>query len=172
MVRGGVLTLAIVALAAAPAMAETPPIEGGTNVGGQVEGGISAGARATGALCWTLPQAGGFSSFKRAGTFTFSFNVLMTTTEKAGQLDIVDGDTASGSKLGHMASASKRLPDALEARIGKPAFQPLDESLDPFQASGPFTRKASKVTLRQKVRSKPSGTYRKVLLITGSTETP
>jgi hypothetical protein len=162
MVRGGVLTLAIVALAAAPAMAETPPIEGGTNVGGQVEGSLEL----------ILPQAGGFSSFKRAGTFTFSFNVLMTTTEKAGQLDIVDGDTASGSKLGHMASGSKRLPDPLEARIGKAAFQPLDEALDPFQASGPFTRKASKVTLRQKVRSKPSGTYRKVLLITGSTETP
>jgi hypothetical protein len=119
-----------------------------------------------------LPQTNGFASFKRAGTFTLSFNVMMTTTENAGQLDIVDGDTASGSKLGHMSAGSKRLPDALEARIGKAAFQPLDESLDPFNLSGPFTRKTSKVTLRQKVRSKPSGTYRKLVLITASSETP
>jgi hypothetical protein len=162
MVRGGVLTLAIAALAAAPAMADTPPIEDGTNVGGEAPSVVEL----------ILPQTSGFASFKRAGTFTLSFNVMMTTTEKAGQLDVVDGDTASGSKLGHMASGSKRLPDPLEARIGKAAFQPLDESLDPFHAAGPFTRKASKVTLRQKVRSKPSGTYRKVLLITASSETP
>jgi hypothetical protein len=162
MVRGGVLTLAIAALAAAPAMAETPPIEGGTNVGGEAPSVVEL----------ILPKASGFSTFKRAGTFTFSFNVMMTTTEARGQLDIVDGEASSGSKLGHMSAGSKRLPDPLEARIGKAAFQPLDESLDPFNLSGPFTRKTAKVTLRQKVRSKPSGTYRKAILITASSETP
>src|SRR5262245_10956585 len=147
MVRGGVLTIAVLALMAVPAKAQTPdPVEDGTNVGGDV----------TSSLELILPQSNGLASFKRAGTFTFSFNVLLTTTESRGQLDIVDGDESSGSKLGHMSAGSKRLPDPLEAKIGKAAFQPLDESLDPFSLSGPFTRKASKVTLRQKVRSKPS----------------
>src|SRR3954452_10268543 len=118
MVRGGVLTLAIVALAAAPAVAETPPIEGGTNVGGHVDGSLEL----------ILPQTNGFASFKRAGTFTFSFNVMTTTTETAAQLDINGRDATSGSKLGHMASGPKRLPGPLEARIVKGAFQPLDAS--------------------------------------------
>ena len=162
MLRGGVLTLALLALVAIPAKAQTPPVDDGTNVGGDVSSSLEL----------ILPQANGFASFKRAGTFTFSFNVMLTTTESRGQLDIVDGEASSGSKLGHMSSGSKRLPDPLEARIGKAAFQPLDESLDPFNLSGPFTRKTAKVTLRQKVRSKPSGTYRKPILITASSETP
>jgi hypothetical protein len=163
MVRGGVLTLALLALTAVPAQAQTPPVNDGTNVGGDV----------TSSLELVLPQANGLASLKRAGTFTFSFNVLLTTTEPGrAQLDIVDGDASSGSKLGHMSAGSKRLPDALEAKIGKSAFQPLDESLDPFSLSGPVTRKATKVTLRQKVRSKPSGTYGKLVLVTASAETP
>lgn len=162
MVRGAVLTLAIAALAAAPAMADTPPIEGGTNVGGEAPSVVEL----------ILPKASGFSRFKRAGTFTFSFKVMMTTTEARGQLDIVDGEASRGSKLGRMSAGSKRLRDPLEARIGKTAFQPLDESLDPFNLSGPFTRKITRVTLRQKVRSKPSGTYRKLILVTASSETP
>ena len=162
MLRGGVLTLALLALVAIPAKAQTPPVDDGTNVGGDVSSSLEL----------ILPQANGFASFKRAGTFTFSFNVMLTTTEGRGQLDMVDGEASSGSKLGHMSAGSKRLPDPLEARIGKAAFQPLDESLDPFNLSGPFTRKTAKVTLRQKVRSKPSGTYRKLVLITASSETP
>src|SRR4051812_28512379 len=142
MVRGGVLTLAILALAAAPAMADTPPVEDGTNVGGHVDGSIEL----------ILPQANGFASFKRAGSFTFSFNVMATTTETGAEIAIVDGDESGGSKLGHMSAGAKRLPDPLEARVGSAAFQPLDESFDPFTLSGPFTRKTSKVTLRQKVR--------------------
>jgi hypothetical protein len=162
MVRGGVLTLAILALAAVPAQAQTPPVEGGTGVDGHVDSTLEL----------ILPQASGFSSFKRAGSFTFSFNVLTTATERSVQLSIVDGDAASGSAVGHMSAGSKRLPDPLEARVGNTAFQPLDESLDPFNLSGPLTRKASKVTLRQKVRSKPKGAYRKTLLVTASSETP
>src|SRR4051794_40304030 len=119
MVRGGVLTLAILALAAAPAKAQTQPVEDGTNVGGQVDGSIEL----------ILPQASGFASFKRAGSFTFSFSVMTTTTETKAQLSVIDGEATSGSKLGHMSAGAKRLPDPLEARVGNEAFQPLDESL-------------------------------------------
>jgi hypothetical protein len=97
---------------------------------------------------------------------------MTTTTETAAQLDIVDGDVTSGSKLGHMASGSKKLPDPLQARVVKGAFQPLDESLDPFEISGPVSRKTSKITLRQKVRSKPKGAYHKTMLVTAMSETP
>jgi hypothetical protein len=73
-----------------------------------------------------------------------------------------------------MSAGSRRLPDPLEARVGNAAFQPLDEAADPLlgRFAGPKSRLKSKVTLRQKVRSKPSGTYRKVLLVTASSETP
>ena len=162
MFRGGVLTLAILALMAAPAVADTPPVEDGTAVGGVVDGSIEL----------ILPDANGFASFKRAGSFTLSFNVMATTTETGAELSIVDGDESSGSKLGHMSAGSKRLPDPLEARVGSTAFQPLDESFDPFSLRGPFTRKTSKVTLRQKVRSKVSGTFGKTVLVTASSETP
>jgi hypothetical protein len=163
MVRGGVLTLAIFALVAVPAGAQTAPVEDGTNVGGRVDGSLEL----------ILPQTtNGLASFKRAGTFTYSFNVMTTTTETAAQLAIVDGQATSGSKLGHLSSGSKRLPDPLEARVGNVAFQPLDESLDPFHLAGPMSRKTSKITLRQKVRSKPKGTYRAVLLVSASSETP
>src|SRR3954471_6899738 len=107
MVRAGVLTFALLALGALPAQAQTPPVDGGTEVGGHVDGSLEL----------ILPQTNGFASFKRAGTFTFSFTVMTTTTETAAQLDIVDGDVTSGSKLGHMSAGSKRLPDPLEARV-------------------------------------------------------
>jgi hypothetical protein len=139
-----------------------PPVEDGTNVGGHVDGSLEL----------ILPQTNGLSTFKRAGTFTYSFNVMTTTTETAAQLSIVDGNRTSGSKLGRMSSGSKSLPDPLEARVGNVAFQPLDASLDPFALAGPMSRKTSKITLRQKVRSKPKGTYRAFLLVTESSETP
>ena len=162
MVRGGVLTLAVLALAAAPATAQTPPVEDGTAVGGHVDGSLEL----------ILPQTSGFASFKRAGTFTFSFSVMTTTTETSAQLDMVDGDATSGSKLGHMAAGSKSLPDPLEAKVVKGAFQPLSEALDPFSLAGPMSRKTSKITLRQKVRSKPKGTNHMTVLVTAMSETP
>jgi hypothetical protein len=89
-------------------------------------------------------------------------------------LSLADGDATSGSKRGHLASGSKRLPDPLEARVGNAAFQPLDDAVDPLLArwAKPIAREAAKVTLRQKVKGKPSGTYRKVVLVTLSSETP
>jgi hypothetical protein len=163
MFRGGVLTLAVLALAAVPAQAQTPPVEDGTDVGGHVDGSLEL----------ILPQTSGLASFKRAGTFTFSFSVMTTTTETSAALDVVDGDATSGSKLGHMTAGSKSLPDPLEVKVVKGAFQPLDEALEPFTLAGPVSRKTSKITLRQKVRSKPKGgAYRKFVLVTASSETP
>jgi len=143
-------------------MADTPPVEDGTAVGGVVDGSLEL----------ILPDANGFASFKRAGSFTFSFNVMATTTETGAELGIVDGDESGGSKLGYMSAGSKRLPDPLEAKVVKGAFQPLTDPLDPFTISGPRSRLTSKITLRQKVRSKPKGTNHMLVLVTESSETP
>ena len=73
-----------------------------------------------------------------------------------------------------MASGSKRLPQPLEARVGRSAFQSLAQSVDPLLArwSEPSTRSKTTVQLRQKVTAKTSGSYRKLVLVTLSTETP
>jgi len=155
---------ALLAVAAVPARAQEPPVDGGSNVGGRVDSYLEL----------ILTQPSGFATFKKAGSYTLSFRALATGTEKLTQLGIADGDAASGSRLGHMASGARRLPDPLEARAGGAAFQPLDESVDPLLArwATPVTRRATTITLRQRVRGKPSGTYRKVLLVTLSPETP
>jgi hypothetical protein len=162
--RGGLLTLAFVAAAAVPAHAQTPPVDGGTTVGGKVDSYLEL----------ILTQPNGFSTFKKSGTYSLSVDAMVTGTDKQTQLSVADGDATSGSKLGYMASGAKRLKDPLEARVGNAAFQPLNVSVDPLLAiwSKPVTRQAAKVTLRQKVRGKVSGTYRKLVLFTASSETP
>jgi hypothetical protein len=164
-IRGGVLTPALLLAVAVPAAhAQTPPVDDGTHVGGVVDSYLEL----------ILTQPSGFSTFKKAGSYQLSFDALATGTENSTQLSLADGDATSGSKLGHLASGSKRLPDPLEARVGNAAFQPLDDVVDPLLArwAKPITRQAAKVTLRQKVQGKPSGTYRKVVLVTLSSETP
>jgi hypothetical protein len=166
MVRGGVLSgLAVLALAAGPASAQTPPVDDGTTVGGDVPS----------YLALTLTQPSGFATFKKSGSYQLSFNAYATSTEDVTQISVIDGDEVSGSRLGHLSSGGKRLPDPLEARVGSAAFQPLDAALDPLLArwsGNPVTNRQAKITLRQKVRVKASGTYHKVLLVTESTETP
>ena len=165
MIRGGVLALVVLGVSAGPAAAQVAPVDGGTNVGGTVPSSME--------LIVTQPT--GLSKFKKAGTYTTTFSALATGTEKVAQLSVADGEAASGSKLGRMASGSKRLKDPLQARVGSAAFQPLDDSVDPLLArwAGPVTRKEAKITLRQKVAGKPStGAYRKLLLVTLSSETP
>jgi hypothetical protein len=160
-----VLTLALLTVLAVPAArAQTPPVDDGTNVGGQVNSSLEL----------ILTQPSGFSTFKKSGTFSLTFNAQVIGTEETTQLSVVDGDVTSGSKLGHLSSGAKRLPDPLEARVGNAAFQPLDESIDPLLArwTRPVTREPAKVTLRQRVKGKPSGTYHKTLLVTLSSETP
>jgi hypothetical protein len=159
-----ILTLALLIAAVPAARAQTPPINDGTDVGGTVDSYLEL----------VLTQPSGFSTFKKSGSYQLSFNALATGTENLTQLSLADGDAASGSKLGHLSSGGKRLPDPLEARVGSAAFQPLDGSVDPLlqRWAKPIARQAAKVTLRQKVKGKPAGTYHKVLLVTLSSETP
>jgi hypothetical protein len=163
--RVTVLTLALLTVAAVPAArAQTQPVDDGTTVGGEVNSSLEL----------ILTQPSGFSTFKRSGTFSLSFNALAIGTEETTQLSLVDGDATSGAKLGHLSSGSKRLPDPLEARVGNAAFQPLDDSMDALLTrwTRPVTRAPAKVTLRQRVQGKASGTYHKTLLVTLSSETP
>jgi len=157
---------ALAALVAAPAAwSQTPPVDDGTVVGGTVPSFLE--------LSLTQPSKG-FASFARTRSYEMSFDAQVTTTDSPTLLTLADGDVTSGSKLGHISVGSKRLPSPLEARIGKAAFQGLDSSVDPLltrwnQAQG---RAKATVKLRQKVKGKATGSYRKVVLVTLSTETP
>jgi len=79
-------------------------------------------------------------------------------------------------KLGEVTKVptGKRLPSPLEATVGKAAFQPLDGGTDPLlnKWSDVMTRSKATIKLRQKVKGKATGTYRKLVLVTLSTETP
>jgi len=157
---------ALTAVAApAAAFAQTPPIEGGTEVGGSVPSFLE--------LILTQPKTG-LSKFPRAKTYATSFEAQVTTTDGPTQLSLADGEVVSGSRLGHLSRGSKRLPLPLEARVGRAAFQTLDQSVDPLLTrwTEPGTRVKATVNLRQKVKGKASGSYRKVLLVTLSTDTP
>jgi hypothetical protein len=157
---------ALAALLAAPAaMAQTPPVDGGTEVGGTVPSFLE--------LILTQPSKG-FASFSKTKSYEMSFNAHVTTTDAPTLLTLADGDATRGSKLGHISVGSKRLPSPLEARMGKAAFQGLDSSVDPLLTrwSQSVTRQQATVKLRQKVKGKATGNYRKVVLVTLSTETP
>jgi hypothetical protein len=157
---------AIAALAApAAAVAQTPPVDGGTEVGGSVPSFLE--------LILNQP-AKGFAAFAKAKNYDMSFNAQITATDAPTLLTIADGDATSGAKLGHISVGSKRLPSPLEATVGKAAFQPLDGSVDPLltKLSDSATRAKVTVKLRQKVTGKATGTYRKLVLVTASTETP
>jgi hypothetical protein len=114
------------------------------------------------------------ASFKKAKTYSSSFGVQVTTTDDGTQLSLADGDVASGKKMGHLASGSKSLPLPLEARAGKSAFQALNQTVDPLLASWDdvASHAAATINLRQKVKGKAKGNFRKVLLVTLSTDTP
>ena len=126
------------------------------------------------ATALTQPATATLSTFSKAKTYTASFDASVIVTDDSAQLSIADGEASSGSKLGHLTNGSKRLPLALEARVGKSAFQPLDAAVDPLltRITGPVTRAKSTVNLRQVVKAKVSGSYRKIVLATLSTETP
>ena len=158
---------ALAALAAPAAMAQTPPdpVSGGTNVGGSVNSFLE--------LILTQPTKG-FAAFSKTKSYEMSFDAQVTSTDAPTLLTLADGDATSGSKLGHISVGSKRLPEPLEATVGKAAFQPLDGSIDPLLTkwTDSGTRQKATVKLRQKVTGKATGNYRKVLLVTLSTETP
>jgi hypothetical protein len=159
----------LAALAAPAAMAQTPPdpVSGGTNVGGSVNSFLE--------LILTQP-AKGFAAFSKTKTYEMSFNATAISTDSPTLLTLADGDATSGSKLGHISVGSKRLPEPLQAAVGKTAFQPLDDSVDPLLTKWTDvtgrTNGLVTIKVRQKVKGKFTGTYRKVLLPTLSTETP
>jgi hypothetical protein len=156
---------ALAAVAAPAAWAQAPPVEGGTEVGGSVPSFLE--------LILTQPSTA-FTTFPRARAYEMAFDAQVTATDAPTLLTLADGQAASGSKLGHLVSGSKRLPLPLEARIGTAAFQSLDESVDPLLTkwNESMTRQKATVKLRQKVNRKAGGSYRKVLLVTLSTQTP
>jgi hypothetical protein len=161
-----ILVASAIAAMAAPsaAVAQTPPISGGTEVGGVAPSFLE--------LILTQP-AKGFASFAKTKSYSMSFNVAATATDSPTQLSIVDGDETRGKKLGHISVGHKRLPSPLEAKV-KGAYQPLDDSVDPLLASWSdvMTRSEKKIRLRQKVKGKAKGNYHKLVLVTLSTETP
>ncbi len=123
-------------------------------------------------LSFDQPQP--FAAFTKAKTYSTSLNVGVTATDGPMQLSLADGDATGGSKRGHLAVGSKRLPAPLEATVGSAAFQPLDASVDPLLKRWPDfgSNVAATIKLRQKVDSKTSGSYRKLVLVTLSSETP
>jgi hypothetical protein len=155
------ILFAVVLLLAVPAVASAQS----TDIGGQVHS----------QMVLSLDQpAKGFAAFRKARTYTTTLTARVTATDGPMLLSIADGDATSGSKRGHLAVGSKRLKAPLEAAVGGTAFQPLDASVDPllkrwtdFKSNEPAT-----IKLRQKVDKKTSGSYRKLVLVTLSSETP
>ena len=125
-------------------------------------------------LILTQPVEGLHDASRRRSTYEMSFDAQVTATDAPTLLTLADGDATSGSKLGHISIGSKRLPSPLEASVGRTAFQPLDSSVDPLLTrwTEAATREKATVKLRQKVKGKATGSYRKVVLVTLSTETP
>ena len=113
-------------------------------------------------------------TFPTAKTYTSSFQVAVTTTEPSLQLSLADGDVSSGSKRGRLASGSKLLPLPVEARVGRTAFAPLNLAVDTplSRFTGPLSRGKATVNLRQSVENKAAGSYRKLVLVTVSLDTP
>ena len=157
---------AVSVLVAAPAaQAQTDPVNGGTVVGGTVNSFLE--------LALTQPSKQ-FAAFSKTKSYGLTFDAYATTTDGTALLSLADGDVTSGSKLGRIAVGRKVLPSPLETTVGSAAFQPLNGSVDPllktFKDVG--NRMKTSIKLRQKVKGKATGSYRKVLLVTLSTETP
>jgi hypothetical protein len=159
---------AALAAAVAPAAAwaqEPPPVGGGVGVGGSVASYLE--------LILTQPTAS-LSTFAKPRTYSASVKATITATDRPTLLTLADGDATTGSRLGHLASGSKRLPLPLEATVGKGAFQGLDASIDPLltRFDDVVTRQTATIRLRQQVRAKAPGTYHKIILVTLSSQTP
>jgi len=161
-----ILASTAVAVVATPslALAQTPPVGGGVDVGGSVNSFIEL----------VLPQSPAFPSFKKTKAYQTAFTAQITVTDPKTQLSIADGDVTKGSKLGRISVGKKLLPSPLEAAVGRKAFQPLNGTVDPLLTSwgDVGTRMPATVKLRQKIKGKVKGSYRKLVLVTLSTETP
>ncbi len=167
MLSRSLLAASAVAVLASPAVAgaQDQPVGGGTELVAKVPSYLE--------LVLTQP-AKGFAAFSKPGSYALSLNALATSSDSQTVLSIADGDAVGGAKLGHISVGSKRLPSPLEATVGPAAFQPLDGSVDPRLSkwTGAVARKPATVKLRQKLTGKATGSYRKVVLVTLSSETP
>jgi hypothetical protein len=156
-----ILFLAAILVLAVPGVAAAQS----TGVGGDVNSQMTL----------SLDQpAKGFAAFRKARSYTTTLQARVTATDGPMLLSIADGDATHGSKRGHLRVGSKRLKAPLEAKVGSAAFQPLDASVDPLlkRFSDFGSNVAATIKLRQKVDKKASGTYRKLLLVTLSAESP
>ncbi|HET6548183.1 MAG TPA: hypothetical protein VFG79_07005 [Solirubrobacter sp.] len=158
---------AISGVAAPAAWAQTPPVGGGIPVGGSVPSFLE--------LILAQPTKAAFSKFPKAHrTYSMSFTAEITTTDAPTLLTLTDGDVTRGSKLGHLVRGHKRMPLPLQARVGKRGYQSLAQSVDPLLTTwtDAVTRDETKVRLRQRVKGKARGSYRKLVLVTVSPDTP
>ncbi len=167
MLLRSILATSAIAVLASPAAAgaQDPPVGGGTELVAKVPSYLE--------LVLTQPTKG-FPAFSKPGSYELSLSARVTTSDPQTLLSIADGDAVGGAKLGHISVGSKRLPSPLEATVGSAAFQPLDGSVDPRLSkwTGAVSRTPTTVKLRQKLTGKATGSYRKVVLVTLSAETP
>ena len=156
---------AVCAASALAALATPAAVSAQVPVGGNVNSSIE--------LVLTPPTKQ-FSTFARARTYEMSFDAHVIGTVAPLRLSVADGDAASGLARGRISVGSKRLPSPLEAAVGRSAFQPLDSSVDPLLArwGDVASRAPATVKLRQKVASRSRGSYRKLILVTLSTDVP
>ena len=164
------LRTSITASAAIALLAATPSVAAAQDGGDTTLGGTVPSFTEL-----VLPEAKtALQTFPKAKTYTSSFQVAVTTTEPALQLSLADGDVASGSKRGRLASGSTLLPLPVEARVGRTAFAPLNLAVDTplSRFTGPLSRGKATVDLRQTVQKKAAGRYRKLVLVTVSLDTP
>jgi hypothetical protein len=157
---------AISGIAAPAAWAQTPPVDGGVGVGGNVPSFLE--------LILTQPSKTTFAKFPKVRTYTMSFKAEITATDAPTLLTLADGDVTRGSKLGRLVSGSKRLPAPLQARVGRGGYQSLAQSVDPLLTrwTDAATRAKTTVKLRQRVKGKARGSYSKLVLVTASPDTP
>ena len=162
-----IVSASIVAALVTPgaAQAQTDPAGGNSGITASVPSSIE--------LSLTQPVKG-FAVFASARSYEMSVGAAVTTTDAPSTLSIVDGDVTSGSKAGYLMIGSKRLSAPLEAAFGQAAFQPLGSGVDPLLTrwSTITGRAKATVKLRQRVTVKSTGTYRKLMLVTLSTEGP
>jgi hypothetical protein len=156
---------AVFAAAALAALAVPASASAQVPVGGDVHNSIE--------LILTPPTKQ-FATFARARSYEMSFETQVVGTVAPLRLSVADGDVVSGSARGRISVGSKRLRDPLEVRVGRSAFQPLDSPVDPLLArwSEVVSRAPATVKLRQKVTGRTRGTYRKLILVTLSTDVP
>jgi hypothetical protein len=157
--RALVAAVCLLLLAAAPAAAQT-------DVGGSVPSTLEL----------RLDDPSGFASFPAGpGEHELVVHARVTSTTNRTRLSVADGDLASGSRLGRLASDASVLDEPLEAHVGSDPFQPLNADIDPIMAEfGPVSNEHVAIRLRQRINDgeRPRGTYTKTLLITLSSNAP